>query len=113
VVLGSQNNRILPAPLTVFLFDGVGGAQSILPGLLERARHQAILGLDRVILTTRALSFIAGALPSQRPLLFELPSFVGHTIHGGYRNLDLIGRKRLQQNAADQIVHRQRPDFLA
>jgi hypothetical protein len=64
-------------------------------------------------LTARALGFVAGALPSQRPLLLELSRFVRHAIHGGDRNLDLIGLKRLQQDAADQIVHRQRPDFLA
>jgi hypothetical protein len=33
VVLNSQNDRILLAPLTVVLLHGVDGAQSILPGL--------------------------------------------------------------------------------
>ena len=63
-------------PLTVFLLDGVCGPQPIFPSPFKRARHQAVLGFDGVVLTPGALGFIAGPLSSQGPLLLELPRLI-------------------------------------
>jgi hypothetical protein len=101
------------APLSVFLLDGVCGPKPFLPDPLERTRHQAVLRFDRVVLASRALGVIACAFPSQRPLLLELPRFMGHLIHGGDGDLDLVRREGFQEHLGNQVVHRTGSDLLA
>jgi hypothetical protein len=46
-------------------------ASRLLPARLERSRHQAVLGLHRVILPLGPLGLVPGALNLQPPLLVE------------------------------------------
>src|SRR3954471_4043952 len=74
----AQDERLRAAPSLVFLFDRFHGAQLLFPGPLQRARHQPVLGLDRVVLTPGPLGLVAGALAPQRPLFLQ-PRFSGST----------------------------------
>ena len=73
IVVGDRD-RLLATPCVVFLLDPVRAPQSLLPDSLQRASDQAVLRLDGVILASRALGLVAGALASKRPLPLELPA---------------------------------------
>jgi len=113
MIIGAQNDRILPSPLAIFLFDGVSCPKPVFPGSLQRTSHQSILRLDSVILATSAFGVIPGAFSTQRPLLLKLARFIRRSICRGNRDLDLIRRERLQQGTRDEVIDSQGSDLLA
>ena len=68
----AQHQRLLLTPPLVALLDRLDGAQLLLPGTLQRTRHQTVLRLDRVVLAPCPLGLVASALATQTPLLLEL-----------------------------------------
>src|SRR6202011_150511 len=96
----------------MFLLDSFDRAQLLFPGALERARNEAILRLDSVILATRPLGLVASALASQRPLSCELAALCLQLPNCGKRNRDLIRRQGIEEDALDKRVDRQSADFL-
>jgi hypothetical protein len=68
-----DRHRLLATPCTVILFDLVRAPQPCFSDPLQRARHQAILGLDGVELAARTLGIVARPLALERPLPLQPP----------------------------------------
>src|SRR3954469_22260130 len=100
----AQDEGLVSAPTGILLLDGFGGAQLLLPGSFQRARHQAVLRLDGVVLTPGSLGLVAGAFAPKRPLLVELARLLFGLPKRRNRHGDLVGRESLQKNALDQRV---------
>lgn len=78
----------------------------------KRARNEAILRLDGVILTTRSLGLVTSAFTSQRPLSFELTTLFLKLPNCSKRNRELIRRQGIEKDALDKRVDWQSSDFL-
>jgi hypothetical protein len=68
----AARGRLLATPGIVFLFDLLDAAQPFFPDALKRARNQAVLGFDRIILPSRPLGVVAGTFALERPLPLDL-----------------------------------------
>src|SRR4051794_884853 len=109
----AQDKRLREAPLLVFLFDRFHGAQLLLPGPLQRACHQPVLGLDRVVLAPGPLGFVAGPAHAAAPLLFQPLRFLLQLPKGGNGNGDPVGCESLEKRALDKAIDGERTHLLA
>src|SRR5215212_3835902 len=109
----AQDKGLVPAPTGILLLDDFGGAQLLLPGPLQRARHQAVLRLDGVVLAPGSLGLVAGAFAPKGPLLVKLARLPFELPKRRNRHGDLVGREGLQKNALDQRVDGQSAHLLA
>src|SRR5215213_2023233 len=109
----AQDERLRAAPPLVFLFDRFHGAQLLFPGPLQRARHQPVLGLDRVVLAPGPLGFVAGALTPQRPLLLQPVRFLLQLPESGDGNGDPVGCEGAKKRALDEGIDGESAYFLA
>src|SRR5215210_1122629 len=109
----AQDERLVVAPAGILLLDGFGGAQLLLPGPLQRARHQAVLRLDGVVLAPGPLGLVAGAFAPKGPLLVKLARLLLELPKRRNSHGDLVGREGLQKNALDQRVDGQSAHLLA
>src|SRR5215212_6114545 len=109
----AQDKGLVPAPTGILLLDDFGGAQLLLPGPLQRARHQAVLRLDGVVLAPGSLGLVAGAFAPKGPLFLELARLLFDLPERRNRQGDLVGRQGLQQKALDQGVDGQSAHLLA
>ena len=99
-------------PARIFLFDSLDGTQLVLPGSFERARHKPVFGLDGVILASCPLGLVARPFSSQRPLPLELPTLFLQLPHRRDCDRNLIRGEGIEENALDERVDRQGPNFL-
>src|SRR5260370_22861969 len=100
-------------PACIFLFNSFHGAQLVFPGFFERACHKSVFGLDSIVLPSRPLGLVAGAFSSERPLPLKLPTLFLQLSHRRERDRNLIRSESIEENALDERVDRQCPDFLA
>ena len=97
----------------MLLLDSVDVTQLLLPGSLERARDETILRLNGIILASRPLGLVAGALSAKTPLPLELPAFLLQLPHRGDRDGDLIRDEGIEQETLNERVDWQGAHFLA
>ncbi|WP_449232576.1 hypothetical protein [Azospirillum doebereinerae] len=71
----AQRHRLLGEEAVVIGLDPDFRRQSLLPRAFQSAGDQAVLGLDRAILTSRPIRFVMGALHSLTPLAMEVLAF--------------------------------------
>src|SRR5438270_13719526 len=71
-----DRDRLLATPARVLLFDLLGATQSFLPGPLQRARHQTVLRLYRIILARCAFCVVTSVLALERPLPLHCARFL-------------------------------------
>src|SRR3954454_14792747 len=109
----AQDERLRAAPPLVFLFDCFHGAQLLFPGPLQRARHQPVLGLDRVVLAPGPLGLVAGALAPQCPLLLQPVRFLLQLPESGDGNGDPVGREGVEKRVLDKDIDGESAHFLA
>ena len=108
IVLGDRD-RLLATPCVVFLLDLVRAPQPLFPGPLQRASHQAVLGLHGVILAPRALGVVASPLALERPLPLHRPGLLFDLAQRGERQRDPIRRQRRQDQPLDFGIDRESP----
>src|ERR1700682_66051 len=99
-------------PACIFLFNSFLGAQLVFPGSFERACHKSVFGLDSVVLPSRPLGLVAGAFSSERPLPLKLPTLFLQLSHRRERDRNLVRSESIEENALDERIDRQCPDFL-
>src|SRR4051794_2063974 len=109
----AQDERLCAAPLLVFLCDRFYGAQLLFPGPFQRACHQPVLGLDRVVLAPGSLGLVAGALAPQRPLLLQSVRFLLQLPESGDSNGDPVGCEGVEKRALDEGIDGESAHFLA
>src|SRR3954471_3230802 len=78
--------------------------QRRIPPLLERARHQAVLGVDRIILALRQARVIARPLEAELPLPVDRPALVLQALERHQHRFDPGRLDRIQKGAADGLV---------
>src|ERR1041384_808861 len=100
----AQDEGLVTAPTGIVLLDGFSSAQLLLPGPFQRARHQAVLRLDGVVLAPGSLGLVAGAFAPKGPLLVKLARLLVELPKRRNRHGDLVGREGLQKNALHQRV---------
>src|SRR3954464_15003424 len=113
LILFAQDERLRAAPSLVFLFYHFHGAQLVFPGPLQRARHQPVLGLDRVVLAPGPLGLVAGALTPQRPLFLQPVRFLLQLPESSDSNGDLVGCEGVEKRALDDGIDGESAHFLA
>src|SRR3954451_11203313 len=109
----AQDKRLRTAPALVFLFDRFHGAQLVFPGPLQRARHQPVLGLDRVVLAPGPLGFVAGALAPQCPLFLQPVRFLLQLPESSDGDGDPVGCEGVEKRALDKDIDGECTHFLA
>src|SRR3954454_20722696 len=109
----AQDERLRAAPSLVFLLDRFHGAQLFFPGPLQRARHQPVLGLDRVVLAPSPLGLVAGALAPQRPLFLQPVRFLLQLPESSDSDGDLVGCEGVEKRALDEGIDGESAHFLA
>ena len=75
------------------------------PLALQRARHQAVLGLDRVILATGPRGFVGGALPSLLPDCEQVGPLLLQPLRDGERQLQGGRFQRRQHLPTHERIH--------
>src|SRR5271170_933304 len=109
----AQDDRFFRTPACIFLFNSFRGAQLVFPGSFERACHKSVFGLDSVVLPSCPFGLVAGAFASERPLPLKLSTLFLQLSHRRERDRNLVRSESVEENALDERVDRQCPDFLA
>ena len=81
-------------------------AELLLPAVLEAAGDQAVVGLAGVEGALGTDRLIAGALDAALERPVGARPAVGVLVGGGERERDLLGRERLEQPLADELIDR-------
>lgn len=79
--------------------------------MLQRSCHQAVLGFDRIVLTSCPFRLVARPFTSQGPLTLELTRFLFNLAERGDGDRDPVQRQGFEQDAFDMCIDRQRAHF--
>ena len=107
-----RRGPLTPVPFVLGLQARLLG-QGLLPGAFERAGHQAVLGLDRVVLAPRPIDLVARPFQALLPVTLQRRAFGLEVGRDG--EADLEGRRphRLQDQLGHQRVERRGGERLA
>ena len=97
----------------MLLLDRFDGAQLVLPYALQRSCHQAVLGLDGIILPASTLRLVARSLALECPLSLERAGFVLKLAESGNRDSEAIRRQCFEQQSFDRRIDAQGAHLLA
>src|SRR5215813_10208879 len=93
-------------PLLVVFLDALDFLEFLVPSLLKRPRHQAILGFDSVILSERALGLVLHSFDLQLPVFFFLEVVLLYLTRDLERSLNILTVEDLDQARSHGFVHR-------
>jgi hypothetical protein len=97
----------------ILFLDGFHGPKLLFPLPLQRASHQAVFWLDRLVLSFGPLGLVARTLQAQLPLLAFGLLLLFQLRQGRERECQLIGLQRLQKPLFNLGIQSQRPHPLA